>query len=63
MPQYVIIIWRSNMCWYFHKNMLPLLILSARIDEMIKNSGLKLKNILFNLNVLLTMCLEYFFFN
>lgn len=62
MPQYVIIIWRSNMWGYFHKNMLPLLILSARIDEMIKNPALKLKNRLFNLNVLLALYWEYFFF-
>lgn len=62
MIQYVIIIWRSNMWGFFHKNMLPLLILSARIDKMIKNPALKLKNRLFNLNILLALYLEYFFF-
>jgi len=41
--------------------MLPLLILSAKIDEMIKNPALKLKNRLFNLNVLLALYLEHFF--
>lgn len=41
--------------------MLPLLILSSRIDEMIKNPALKLKNRLFNSNVLLALYLEYLF--
>jgi len=62
MPQYIIIIWRSNMWGYIHKNMLPLLILSARVDEMIKNPALKLKNRLFNLNAFLALYLEHFFF-
>ena len=63
MPHHVIIIRSSNMWGYFKKNMLSLNILSTRIDEMIKNPALKLKNILFNLNVwvLLALYLEYFF--
>jgi len=41
--------------------MLPLLILSVRIDQMIKNPALKLKNRLFNLSVLLALYLEFIF--